>query len=134
MYPLSGSFLQISPHAYKKDEGRHKTKQHLLLVEACGGKKHCGQDSNLTQILLPICLINKCFNHWGQGRKLCPFKSTSWDLVLLGNEKRRKSFIAGEEQKIFWAQIVRELLPLGRGRIIKRAPSLKLKGSAFAKD
>lgn len=106
----------------------------FLLVEACGGKKHCGQDSNLTHILLPICPINKCFHHWGQGRKLCPSKSTSWDLVLLGNEKRRKSFIPGEEQKIFWAQIVRELLPLGRVRISKKAPSFRLKSSAFAKD
>lgn len=51
--------------------------------------------------------------------------------MLLGNGKRRKSFTPGKEQKIYWAQTIRDLLSLERDKIIKKAPSLRLRGTAF---
>lgn len=51
--------------------------------------------------------------------------------MLLRNGKRRKSFTPGRSKKIYWGQTIRELLSLERGKIIKKVPSLRLRGTAF---
>ena len=43
--------------------------------------------------------VNKSPNHWAQGRKPRHSKSTSWDLVLTRDEKKRESFTLREETR-----------------------------------
>lgn len=121
LYPLAGSSPRISPDLHKEDRGQAEDQGE----RPSGWRPRRGGEALWKRHKPhpdppPHLLHQQKPNHCGQGRKPCHSKSSSWNLVLPRNGKRRKSFTPREGEERPWAHTYRQLLPPARGRVITK--------------